>query len=328
MQEVSGRESGLRPMTRRPIFTLRVAGRRIRLGERTLMMGVLNVTPDSFSDGGLYLDSRSAIEHGLEMARQGADWIDVGGESTRPGSQPITVEEELDRVLPVIRGLHRRLPSLPLSIDTTKSAVAREAVRVGAAIINDVSGLRFEPALGDVARQERTPLVLTHLRGRPQTMQQPPFAQSIARSLGRGLAQSVHRAMARGVDRSQIVIDPGLGFGKTRRQNFEIIAALDRLQRFGLPILVGSSRKSFIQAVAAGEPIEPRQAKKHSRGPWKLMSMSRSGTEPPLTLQIGDAAALVAAILAGAHVVRVHDVAAMMPAVRIADAIRQARAHI
>jgi dihydropteroate synthase len=311
-------------MTPRPIFTLRIAGRSVHLGERTLVMGVLNVTPDSFSDGGLYLDPESAVERGLEMARQGADWIDVGGESTRPGSQPIAAEEELERVLPVIRDLHRRSPSLPISIDTTKAAVAREAVRAGAAIINDVSGLRFDLALADVARQERTPLVLMHMRGRPQTMQQPPFAKSIARSLGRGLGGSIQRALARGVRRSQIVIDPGLGFGKTQRQNFEIMATLHRLRRFGLPILVGSSRKSFIQAVASGEPLDPRRVKGQSRGPWRLMSASGSPAEPPLTLRMGDAAAVVAAILGGAHIVRVHDVAAIMPAVRIADALGQA----
>ena len=311
-------------MTPRSIHTLRIAGRGVPLGERTLIMGVLNVTPDSFSDGGLYLDSKTAVEHGLEMARQGADWIDVGGESTRPGSQPVKPEEEIERVLPVIRGLHRRAPELPISIDTTKALVAQEAVRAGATIINDVSGLRFDVGLADVARRQRTPLVLMHMRGQPRTMQQQPFAKSIARSLGRGLAWSVQRALARGVARSQIVIDPGLGFGKTRRQNFEIMAALGRLRRFELPILVGSSRKSFVQAVAAGEPLDPREGKGRSRGPWKLMSAGHSSAEPPLALQIGDAAALVALILGGAHVVRVHDVAAMIPAVRIADAIRQA----
>lgn len=312
-------------MTPRPIHTLRIAGRPLELGERTLIMGVLNVTPDSFSDGGLYFDTKSAVEHGLQMARQGADWIDVGGESTRPGSQPIKAEEEIERVLPVIRVLHRRAPSLPISIDTTKAVVAREAVRAGAAIINDVSGLRFDSALAEVARQEHTPLVLMHMRGRPQNMQQQPFAKSIARSLGRGLAWSVQCALAQGVARSQILIDPGLGFGKTRRQNFEIMAALERLRRFRLPILIGSSRKSFIQAVAAGEPLDPRRVKGQS--PWKLTSAGRSGAETPFALQIGDAAAVVAVILGGAHIVRVHDVASIMPAVRIADAIRQAAAR-
>jgi dihydropteroate synthase len=316
-------------------------------------MGVLNVTPDSFSDGGLYLDSESATAHGLEMARQGADWIDVGGESTRPGAEPVPAEEELRRVLPVIRGLHRRAPSLPISIDTTKAEVAERAVQAGASIINDVSGLRFDASLADVAGHEGTPLVLMHLRGKPGTMQQRPFAQSIMRSLGRGLAWSIRQALAQGISRSQLVIDPGLGFGKTRRQNFEIVASLRRLQRFGVPLMVGSSRKSFVQAVAAGEGLDLHRAVQTSRlprpaalqhgasaaaarrergrisatatGPWKLMASSRNaGMAAPLALQAGDAAMIVAAILGGAHIVRVHDVTATLPAVRIADAILEA----
>ena len=314
----------------RPTFTLEIAGRKIVLGERTLVMGVLNVTPDSFSDGGLYLDAKSAIARGLEMMRQGADWIDVGGESTRPGSMPVPAGVELGRVLPVIRGLHRRAPSLPISIDTTKSEVAEQAIGAGASIINDVSGLRFDPLLADVARRARAPLVLMHMRGRPRTMQQRPFARSIARSLGRGLAWSVREALRRGVRRSQLLIDPGLGFGKTRRQNFEIIAALDRLRRFGLPLLVGASRKSFIQAVAAGEgldPTRPSAKARAARGPWRLVKAGLSiGPEALRVVQTGDAAAVTAAILGGAHVIRVHDVAAVMPAVRIADALLGAHA--
>ena len=166
-------------------------------------MGVLNVTPDSFSDGGVYLNPDRAIEHGLEMAAQGADWIDVGGESTRPGSKPIPAEEEFRRVLPVIRGLSSQLRKLrqraAISIDTTKAEVAEQAVRAGASIINDVSGLRFDPRVADVARRHRTALVLMHLRGRPETMQQGPFARSIWRSLSRGLARSVRQALDCGV---------------------------------------------------------------------------------------------------------------------------------
>jgi len=309
----------------RPNLTLAIAGRKIHLGERTLVMGVLNVTPDSFSDGGLYLHAKSAVEHGLDLARQGADWIDVGGESTRPGSTPVPSDVELDRVLPVIRELHSRAPALPISIDTTKSDVADQAIRAGASIINDVSGLRFDPELAAVARRHRAPLVLMHLRGRPETMQQPPFARSIARSLGRGLAGSVREALRHGMRRSQLIIDPGLGFGKTRRQNFEIIAALARLRRFGLPLLVGASRKSFIQAVASGEGLDPAKhsAKAMTRqGPWKLVKAGLPiEAEALRLLQTGDAAAVTAAILGGAHIVRVHDVAAIVPAVRIADAV-------
>jgi len=296
----------------RPTFTLRINQRPVTLGERTLVMGVLNITPDSFSDGGLYLDAASAVEHGLEMARQGADWIDVGGESTRPGSKPVTAGEEIARVLPVIRRLHREAPKLPISIDTTKAEVAEAALQAGAAIINDVSGLRFDPALAEVARRARAPLILMHLRGRPETMQQRPFARDIGRSLGRGLAWSVRQALRRGVRRSQILIDPGLGFGKTRRQNYEILARLRRLHRFGLPLVVGSSRKSFIQAIASGERLESRATKPHA-----------APVSQPVLL-VADSAAVAAAILAGAHVVRVHDVAALMPAVRIADAVLEA----
>ena len=327
-------------------FNLEIAGRKVRLGGRTIVMGVVNVTPDSFSDGGRYLDPERAIEHGLELVREGADWIDVGGESTRPGSKPVAAEEELRRVLPVIRGLRGRLRSLraptaaPISIDTTKAEVAEEAVRAGAAIINDVSGLRFDPRLAEVAARHRALLIVMHLRGQPETMQRGPFARSIWRSLSAGLSRSIRQAVAGGVRRSQLIIDPGLGFGKTRRQNFEILAELGRLRRFRRPILVGTSRKSFVQAIAAGEGLEPsRHRKRHAGDYWVLTSrvgerLARppqgralpdpglaGGQSPPLPLLMGDAAAVAASILAGVHIVRVHDVGAVMPAVRLADAI-------
>jgi dihydropteroate synthase len=305
-------------MLSRSLLELAIKGHRTRVGERTLVMGVVNVTPDSFSDGGRFLDPDRAIEHALELARQGADWVDIGGESTRPGSKPVSAEEELSRVLPVVRGLHRRRPGLPISIDTTKAEVAEAAVLAGASVINDVSGLRFDARLAEVARRHQTPLILMHLRGRPETMQQEPFARSIWRSLREGLAGSIRRALAAGVRRSQLIIDPGLGFGKSRRQNFEILAHLDRLQDFGLPIMVGTSRKSFVQAVSAGEASEPSPAKR-SPSDWPLASDKRARHAVPL--QFGDAAAVAASILAGAHIVRVHDVAAALPAVRIADAI-------
>jgi dihydropteroate synthase len=303
----------------RPQYELRVGGRKVRLGERTLVMGVVNVTPDSFSDGGRYLDPARAVAHGLELVRQGADWIDVGGESTRPGSKPVTAEEELRRALPVIRGLHARRPSLPISVDTTKAEVAEAAVRAGAAIINDVSGLRFDPRMAEVARRCRTPLILMHLRGRPESMQRKPFPQSIWRSLEAGLERAIRRALKAGVRRSQLILDPGLGFGKSRRQNYEILAGLARLQHFRLPLLVGTSRKSFVQAIVAGKGLAPMGAKQSRRQVWPLASGDRAGQAPPL--QIGDAAAVATSILAGAHIVRVHDVAAALPAMRIADAI-------
>jgi dihydropteroate synthase len=306
-------------MKTRRQFELRISGRKFRLGERTLIMGVVNVTPDSFSDGGLYLEPARAVEHGLKLARQGADWIDVGGESTRPGAKRVAEEEELRRVLPVIRGLRRRLPSLPISIDTTKAAVAEEAVGAGADIINDVSGLRFDPRVAEVSRRHRTPLILVHLRGRPGTMQRQAFARSVWRSLGDGLDRSIKNALAAGMPRSQLIIDPGLGFGKTRRQNFEILAHLGRLARFGLPILVGTSRKSFVQAVVAGERLEPPRARHSS--PWRMTSGRNAASRASLALREGDAAAVALSILGGAHIVRVHDVEAILPAVRIADAL-------
>jgi dihydropteroate synthase len=304
-------------MKTRPHFEIGVMGLKVKLGERTLIMGVLNSTPDSFSDGGLYLDPAVAIRRGVEMARQGADWIDVGGESTRPGSRPVTAEEELARVLPVIKGLRRRLPSTPISIDTTKAQVAEGAVEAGAAILNDISGLRFEPRLADLARASGCPLILMHIRGRPHDMQQKPFAKSVWRSLDEGLARSIERAIAHGVRRRQLILDPGLGFGKTRRQNFEILAHLDRLRRFELPILVGSSRKSFMRAIVSGEGLVPDPAAKERRR--RRSGIARENL--PSGLPFGDAAAVTAAILNGAHIVRVHDVEQIVPAVRIADAV-------
>jgi dihydropteroate synthase len=314
-------------MIPRSTFEIRIGGRNVRLGERTLIMGALNVTPDSFSDGGLYLDPGRAVEHGLELARQGADWIDVGGESTRPGSQPVSAQEELRRVLPVIRGLRRKLRSIPISIDTTKAEVAEQAVQAGASILNDVSGLRFDPRLADVARRYKTPLILMHLRGRPETMQTRPFVRDVMQSVARGLARSLRRALAAGLRRSQLIVDPGLGFGKSRFQNFEILAHLGQLRRFGLPILVGSSRKSFVQAIAAGPSLHA--AARHGPGSkrgaaryWPMLENLKAQQAP--ALQLGDVAAVVASILAGAHIVRVHDVAGILPAVRIADAVLSA----
>jgi dihydropteroate synthase len=311
-------------MTPRPTFELEIGHRKVRLGARTLIMAALNVTPDSFSDGGLYLDPARAVEHGVELARQGADWIDVGGESTRPGSRPISAEEELERVLPVIEGLRRELRSTPISIDTTKAKVAEKAAQAGANILNDVSGLRFDPRLAGVALRYKTPLILMHLRGRPETMQTRPFVGDILQSLVRGLTFSLQRALGAGLRRSQLILDPGLGFGKSRFQNFEILAHLGKLRCFGLPILVGTSRKSFVQAVAAGTglhaaALQSPRGKGGSAAYWPMMENRKAQQAP--TLQLGDAAAVVASILAGAHIVRVHDVAGVLPAVRIADAV-------
>lgn len=308
-------------MQSRPVFELEVMGKKLWLGVRTLVMGVLNVTPDSFSDGGLYLNPDRAVARGIEMARQGADWIDVGGESTRPGSRPVSAEEEARRVLPVIHGLRRKLRAIPLSIDTTKALVAEQAARAGASVVNDVSGLRFDARLAEVAARRRMPLVLMHLRGRPETMQRRPFVRSIWRSIQRGLEWSIEQAVAHGVERWQLILDPGLGFGKSRTQNYEILAGLGRLQSFRLPILVGTSRKSFVRAAVLGEGIRsaPRRRESAFFGP-----PGRTANPALSSLELGDAAAVAAAILNGAHIVRIHDVEHVLPAVRMADAIAAA----
>ncbi len=320
-------------MTLRPEFQIELGAHKVTLGARTLIMGVLNVTPDSFSDGGYYFDPARALQRGVELARQGADWIDVGGESTRPGAQPVSVEEELRRVLPVIRGLRRKLRDVPISIDTTKGEVAEQALDGGASILNDISGLRFDLRLAELARRYRAPLVLMHLRGRPETMQRKPFARDIWRSLAQGLETSIRRALDAGVARSQLILDPGLGFGKSRRQNYEILAGLEKLQRFHLPLLIGASRKSFVQAIAAGEGLEVARAPRAGARYGPIARTQRGESErhrdtrkqSPLLRLTGDAAVIVAAILGGAHIVRVHDPRAILPAARVADALLAAR---
>ena len=227
-------------------FTLRSGRKQIRLGRRTLVMGVVNVTPDSFSDGGRHLKPANAVARGLELLRHGADWIDIGGESTRPGSRPVPVEEELRRVLPVVRGLRKKSKAW-ISIDTTKAAVADSALRAGAEIVNDVSGLRYDPGLAQVVRRHQAAVVLMHLRGTPRTMQELPQVKNLLPAIRRGLSASIRRALHAGIKKRQIVIDPGIGFGKNADQNFEILKGLPSLTHLGYPILAGPSRKSFLR---------------------------------------------------------------------------------
>jgi len=322
-------DHGQHTLFTRPEFQLDVAGRKVVMGARTLIMGVLNVTPDSFSDGGRYFDPIRAVERGVELINQGADWIDVGGESTSPGSQPVSAEEELRRVLPVIHSLRRKLKSVPISIDTTKAEVAEQALDIGADILNDISGLRFDPRLAKIAHQRGSPLILMHTRGKPENMQRQPFTQDIWRSITRGLETSIRRGLAAGVRRSQIVLDPGLGFGKARRQNYEILGGLEKLRRFRLPFLIGASRKSFVRAIVAGEDLNALPAPRP--GGRALSKAGKRGRESDrqhephpqnsTLLPTGDAAVVTAAILGGAHIVRVHDPAAILPAVRVADAL-------
>ncbi len=286
---------------RRKKFRLRLGSRTLVVGERTLVMGVLNVTPDSFSDGGLYLDPCSAVEHALEIERAGADILDVGGESTRPGAASVTAEEELKRVLPVLEGLRGRL-KIPISIDTRKAAVAAAAVAAGAEILNDTSALRADPALAEVARRRRLPVILMHMRGVPRTMQKGPFARDALRDVLSGLRTALARARRAGLAKRQIILDPGIGFGKSFRQNYELLARLPKLATLGCPLLVGPSRKTFIGATLAGA----------------------AAPAPPEERVWGTAATVAAAILGGAHIVRVHDVAEMVQVARVADAILHA----
>jgi len=281
-------------MFRRKKFKLRLPSRTLVLGERTLVMGILNVTPDSFSDGGLFLDPNAAIARALAMEKDGADLIDLGGESTRPGSQGIPAEEELRRVLPVLDGLRGKL-KIPISIDTAKSQVAEAAAIAGAEILNDVTGLRADPRMADVARRRKLPLILMHMRGEPRTMQKQPFARDVVRDVTAGLRRAVAVARRAGVPKSQIVLDPGIGFGKSWPQNFELLERLPELAKLGFPLLLGTSRKSFIGKILGGAGKEERV--------W------------------GTAATVAASMLGGAHIVRVHDVAEMVQVARVADAV-------
>ena len=288
-------------------------------------MGILNVTPDSFSERGLYFDRKAAIARGLEIEREGADILDIGGESTRPGALPVDEEEELDRTIPVIEALRKKGLCIPISIDTYIARVAERALAAGAEIVNDISGLRLDASLAEVVQRYRAGVVLMHLRGTPRTMQQVPPVRDIVSAVRRGLAASLRRALRAGIRREQIVLDPGIGFGKKGEQNFELLAKLSRFARLGYPILVGPSRKSFIRAAthsaSSGQAARERWL---SGGKRKLMVAGNQGISPvPEELLFGTAAAVTAAILNGAHLVRVHDVRQMLLAVRIADHLRE-----
>jgi len=286
---------------RRKRFRLRLRSRTIALGERTLVMGVLNVTPDSFSDGGKFLDPRNAIEHALEMERAGADLLDIGGESTRPGSTETAAATELARILPVLEGLRGAL-KIPIAVDTRKSQVAEAAISAGAQILNDVSGLRNDPGMAEVARRHGVPLILMHMRGEPQTMQKKPFARDVMKDVRQGLRTAIKQARGAGVQKSQIIVDPGIGFGKSFEQNYELLRKLGELAKLGYPLLVGTSRKGFLGATLA------RKGK----------------SAPPEERLWATAATVTASILGGAHIVRVHDVAEMVQVARVADCLLDA----
>ena len=261
-------------------------------------MGVLNVTPDSFSDGGKYAQPELAIEHALAMEQAGADILDIGGESTRPGSEEISASQELDRILPVLEGLRGRL-KIPISVDTRRATVAELALRAGAEIINDVSGLKKDARIAGIAAKYGVPLILMHMRGEPATMQRGPFARDVMKDVTRGLRESAVKARKAGIAKSQIIFDPGIGFGKSHSQNYELLQKLPQLAALGYPLLIGTSRKGFLGA-----------------------TLARDGKPAPAEERIwGTAATVTASILGGANIVRVHDVAEMVQIARVADCV-------
>ena len=265
------------------------------LGERTLVMGILNITPDSFSDGGVRLDPGRAVEDGLRMVEEGADILDVGGESTRPGAEPLPADEELRRVLPVVERLASS--GVPVSVDTYKATVAREAIAAGAVIVNDVSGLQLDHGLGSVIADAGATVVLMHNRGRSREMYREAAYTDLVGEISQELEAAITRAIAAGVARDAIIIDPGLGFAKRAAHSYAALAHLGDLARLNRPILSGPSRKSFLSAAI--------------------------GDRPPGEREWGTAAAVAASVLLGAHIVRVHRVAEMVDVVKVADRISQ-----
>ncbi len=279
----------------RDSFIIRTPKSEIALGDRTLIMGIINVTPDSFSDGGLFSCADEAAEYGTAMVRDGADILDVGGESSRPGSDPVSIDDELNRVIPVIKKLKEAV-SVPVSIDTTKADVARKAVESGAEIINDISAMRFDDKMPSVAADCGTPVILMHMRRTPKDMQEGDLTyRSLSGDIIAFLKNRIEKAESCGIDPENIIIDPGIGFGKTAEDNIKLLKHLGEFRSLGRPILVGTSRKSFIGKI--------------------------TGEEDPKTRIHGTAATVTAAIMNGANIIRVHDVKAIKHVAIMADAI-------
>jgi dihydropteroate synthase len=272
---------------------LEIRGQRFTLGSRAWLMGVVNVTPDSFSDGGMFLDARKAVDRGLELALEGADIVDIGGESTRPGSRPVPEAEEIGRVVPVIAALRKKTAAL-ISVDTTKAAVARAALDAGADIVNDTSAFRFDPAMPGVVARAGAGIVLMHMQGTPLTMQSAPRYDDLVGEIGAFLSDRIRVAEAAGIPRESIIVDPGIGFGKTVEHNLEILRRQDEFHALGRPLLLGFSRKAFLGAVLGLPPGERLE---------------------------GTIAAAVMSVERGAHILRVHDVGPVARAVRAAEAI-------
>ncbi|HSK29376.1 MAG TPA: dihydropteroate synthase, partial [Candidatus Limnocylindria bacterium] len=267
---------------------------KIAFSRRTAVMGILNVTPDSFYDGGRRSEASRAIADGVAMVQAGADILDVGGESTRPGAKPVSEDDELARVLPVVAGLRREV-QVPISIDTYKSGVAQRTLDAGADVVNDISALRFDPEMVPMIAAEKVPVVLMHMQGKPQTMQTEPRYSDVVREVRDFLAGQLYEAMDGGIAAERIILDPGIGFGKTLEHNLRLLRGLPMLAALGQPLMVGASRKTFIGKILDVDADQRLE---------------------------GSLAAAVAAVLAGANIVRVHDVAETCRAVRIADAIR------
>ncbi|MBI9073867.1 MAG: dihydropteroate synthase [Desulfatibacillum sp.] len=280
--------------------------RQLDMTGRTLIMGIVNVTPDSFSDGGLFVETDKAVAHGLEMVRQGADIIDVGGESTRPFSDPVSGQEEIDRVVPVIERLAREI-NVPISIDTMKASVAEKALEAGASIINDVSAFAMDPRMGAVAAKAGVPVILMHMAGTPKTMQEAPNYGDVVAEVRDYLAKAVEKAVAAGISRDLVIVDPGIGFGKTILHNLLLIKHLDALDTLDVPVLLGPSRKSFIRKILEDNLLTGSEG----------ISME--------DIETGTQAVLASPSAAGAHIVRVHDVPKARNTLLLADTIARAK---
>ena len=283
-------------------FNLAWGNHRLDLGRRTCIMGVLNVTPDSFSDGGEFFTLDDAVTQGYRLFKDGADVLDIGGESTRPFSDAISVEEEIQRVVPVIERLSKRI-SIPISIDTTKADVAEHAIKAGASMINDISSLRFDPKMADVAADYGVPVILMHMLGNPKTMQVEPKYDDLVGQIKAFFENKIDLADQKGISKSKIIIDPGIGFGKTFDHNLSLIKNLHEFKTLNVPILIGTSRKAFIRDLLKDETQKD------------VHPQSR-------IVETGTQASVAAAVLNGAHIVRIHDVASTRITVKIIDAIR------
>lgn len=286
----------------KPFFQMVWNGHRLEMGQRTLVMGILNVTPDSFSDGGNFYGYDSAIVQGKKLWEDGADILDIGGESTRPFSKEVSEEEEIQRVVPVIENLAKCV-NIPISIDTKKAGVAKRALDAGASIINDIGALRMDPSLAQLAAQRKVPVILMHMKGVPGTMQVNPHYDDLIGELTEFLSKRIEFAIKNGIERSKIIIDPGIGFGKNTAHNLQIIRNLSKFAQLNVPILVGPSRKAFIR----------NTLKEHLKKEF-------SADTPEV--ETGTQAVISASILNGAHIVRVHNVANTVMTVKLINAIQ------